>query len=134
MECGIVSGKRRGNGWGFTLIELLTVMAIIALLLALALPKYFNHIDKSREVILKQDLAVMRDAIDKFHGDKGRYPESLNELVDTRYLRAVPIDPITEAPNTWVTLPPPADETGAVYDVKSSAPGTAKNGTAFSEW
>ncbi len=129
MECGIVSGKR-----GFTLIELLTVMAIIALLLALALPKYFNHIDKSREVILKQDLAVMRDAIDKFHGDKGRYPESLNELVETRYLRAVPVDPITEVPNTWVTLPPPADETGTVYDVKSSAPGTAKDGTAFSAW
>ncbi len=134
MEYVIVSGKRRGRGRGFTLIELLTVMAIIALLLALALPRYFNHIDKSREVILKQDLAVMRDAIDKFHGDKGRYPESLNELVDTRYLRALPIDPITEAPNTWVILPPPADETGAVYDVKSSAPGTAKDGTAFSEW
>lgn len=125
---------RTGRKRGFTLIELLTVMAIIALLLALALPRYFGHIEKSREVILKQDLAVMRDAIDKFHGDKGRYPESLDELVDTRYLRAVPIDPITDAPNAWVTVSPPEGEAGAVYDIKSSAPGTAKDGTAFAEW
>lgn len=130
-----MSGKTgRFFSRGFTLIELLVVMSIIALLLALALPRYFGHIDKSREVILKQDLAVMRDAIDKFHGDKGRYPESLDELVELRYLRAIPIDPITEAPNAWVIEPPPAEEPGTVYDVKSSAPGTAKDGTAFSEW
>ena len=127
-----MSGKSGGRG--FTLIELLTVMAIIALLLALALPRYFGHIDKSREVILKQDLAVMRDAIDKFYGDKGRYPESLEELASSRYIRAVPVDPITEEPNAWVIVPPPADESGAVYDVKSSAPGTGKDGTAFAEW
>lgn len=129
-----MSGESGRFKRGFTLIELLVVMSIIALLLALALPRYFGHIDKSREVILKQDLTVMRDAIDKFHGDKGRYPESLEELVDTRYLRAIPIDPITEAPNAWVPVPPPGDEPGAVYDVKSSAPGTAKDGTAFAEW
>ena len=128
-----MNGKS-GRGWGFTLIELLTVMAIIALLLALALPRYFGHIDKSREVILKQDLAAMRDAIDKFHGDKGRYPESLNELVDSHYLRAVPVDPITESPNAWVTVPPPSDEAGTVYDIKSGAPGKAKDGTAYGEW
>lgn len=119
---------------GFTLIELLVVMAIVALLLALAWPRYFSHIDKSREVILKQDLAVMRDAIDKYHGDKGRYPESLDDLVSARYLRAVPVDPITETPTSWVIVPPAAEETGAVYDVKSGASGTAKDGTAYSEW
>ena len=133
MECLIVNGKS-GRGWGFTLIELLTVMAIIALLLALALPRYFGHIDKSREVILKQDLAAMRDAIDKFHGDKGRYPESLNELVDSHYLRAVPVDPITESPNAWVAVSPPSDEVGTVYDIKSGAPGKARDGTAYGEW
>ena len=132
MECLIVNGKTRWRG--FTLIELLVVMAIIALLLALAWPRYFGHIDKSKEVILKQDLAVMRDAIDKYHGDKGRYPESLDELVSARYLRAVPVDPITQAPNTWVVVPPPTDETGAVYDIKSGAAGTAKDGTTYSEW
>lgn len=127
-----MNGKARWRG--FTLIELLVVMAIVALLLALAWPRYFSHIDKSREVILKQDLAVMRDAIDKYHGDKGRYPESLDELVSARYLRAVPVDPITEAPTSWVIVPPPAEETGAVYDVKSGATGTAKDGTPYSEW
>ena len=128
-----MNGKSR-RGWGFTLIELLTVMAIIALLLALALPRYFGHIEKSREVILKQDLSTMRDAIDKFHGDKGRYPESLNELVDSHYLRSVPVDPITDSPNAWVTVAPPSDETGTVYDIKSGAPGKAKDGTAYGEW
>lgn len=127
-----MNGKARWRG--FTLIELLVVMAIIALLLALAWPRYFGHIDKSREVILKQDLAVMRDAIDKYHGDKGRYPETLDELVSTRYLRAVPVDPITEVPNSWVIVPPPTEESGGVYDVKSGASGTAKDGTAYSEW
>src|SRR3569833_4560328 len=72
---------------GFTLVELMVVMAIIALLLALALPRYFKHLDMSRETILKQDLAVMRDAIDKYHGDAGRYPDSLAALVSARYLR-----------------------------------------------
>ncbi len=128
-----MNGKS-GRGWGFTLIELLTVMAIIALLLALALPRYFGHIEKSREVILKQDLAAMRDAIDKFHGDKGRYPESLNELVDSHYLRSVPVDPITETPNAWITVSPTSDEAGTVYDIKSGAPGKAKDGTAYGEW
>ena len=128
-----MSGKS-GFKRGFTLIELLVVMAIVALLLSLALPRYFAHIDKSREVILRQDLTTMRDAIDKFHGDKGRYPQSLEELVEARYLRAIPIDPITEAPNAWLTVPPPAGEEGEVYDIKSGAPGTAKDGTAFSEW
>lgn len=128
-----MSGKS-GFKRGFTLIELLVVMAIVALLLALALPRYFGHIDKSREVILKQDLTTMRDAIDKFHGDKGRYPQSLEELVEARYLRAIPIDPIIEAPDAWVILPPPVGEEGEVYDIKSGAPGTAQDGTAFSEW
>lgn len=124
------SGLRRG----FTLIELLVVMAIVALLLSLALPRYFGHLDKSREVILRQDLTTMRDAIDKFHGDKGRYPQSLEELVDARYLRGTPVDPITDSSTTWVTVPPPAGEEGEVYDIKSGAPGTGKDGTAFSEW
>jgi general secretion pathway protein G len=136
MECLIVTGNCAVTDKikrGFTLIELLTVMAIIALLLAIALPRYFGQIDKSRDVILKQDLAVMRDAIDKFHGDKGRYPDSLDELVDTHYLRAIPVDPINDAANDWTTLPPPEGETGTVYDIKSGAPGTAKDGTPYAD-
>lgn len=119
---------------GFTLVELLVVMAIIALLLTLAMPRYFNHLESSRETILKQDLAVMRDAIDKFHGDRGRYPDSLDELVSARYLRSLPVDPLTERADTWQTLTPPGDEPGTVYDIKSGAPGAARDGTPYASW
>ena len=119
---------------GFTLVELMVVMAIIALLLALALPRYFKHLESSRETLLKQDLAVMRDAIDKYHGDRDHYPDSLDELVSARYLRALPVDPITERADTWQIVAPPADDAGAVYDIKSGAPGTARDGSAYAAW
>ncbi|MEQ1663322.1 MAG: prepilin-type N-terminal cleavage/methylation domain-containing protein [Thiobacillus sp.] len=119
---------------GFTLVELMVVMAIIALLLAIALPRYFNHLESSKETILRQDLAVMRDAIDKYHGDKGVYPGSLEELVNARYLRAVPIDPITEQSTTWQTVEPPEGDTGGLYDVRSGAPGNARDDTPYAEW
>lgn len=119
---------------GFTLIELLVVMTIIALLLALALPRYFNHLDSSREIILKQDLAVMRDAIDKYHADTGRYPDSIEALVSARYLRALPVDPVTERSDTWQIVAPSDAEGGAVYDVKSGAPGASRDGSAYVDW
>jgi general secretion pathway protein G len=119
---------------GFTLVELMVVMAIVAMLLALALPRYFNHLESSRETILKQDLAVMRDAIDKYHGDTGRYPDSLDTLVSARYLRALPVDPITERADTWQTVAPSGDEAGAVYDVRSGAAGTGRDGSAYADW
>lgn len=119
---------------GFTLVELMVVMAIVALLLALALPRYFNHLDSSRETILKQDLAVMRDAIDKFHGDRGRYPDSLDELVSARYLRALPVDPMTDRADTWQIVAPAGDAAGTVYDIRSGAPGAARDGSAYAEW
>ena len=119
---------------GFTLVELLVVMAIIALLLTLAVPRYFNHLESSRDTILRQDLAVMRDAIDKYHGDRGRYPDSLDELVDARYLRAVPVDPVTERADTWQIVAPAGDAAGAVYDIRSGAPGTAVDGSPYAEW
>jgi general secretion pathway protein G len=122
------------NTTGFTLVELLVVMAIIALLLTLAMPRYFNHLEHSRETILRQDLAVMRDAIDKFHGDRGRYPDSLDELVNARYLRSLPVDPVTERTDTWQTLTPPGGEPGTVYDIKSGAPGAARDGTPYASW
>lgn len=119
---------------GFTLVELMVVMAIIALLLSLALPRYFNHLESARETILRQDLAVMRDAIDKYHGDRGRYPDSLEALVSARYLRSLPVDPITERADTWQIIAPSGDDAGAVYDVRSGAPGTAIDGTPYAEW
>lgn len=119
---------------GFTLVELMVVMAIIALLLALAMPRYFNHLENSRETILKQDLAVMRDAVDKYHGDRGRYPDSLEELVSARYLRTLPVDPITERQDTWQVVAPSSGEAGAVYDIKSGAPGNARDGSPYADW
>jgi general secretion pathway protein G len=119
---------------GFTLVELMVVMAIIALLLALALPRYFNHLEKSRETILKQDLIVIRDAIDKYNGDTGRYPDSLEGLVNARYLRALPVDPMTERNDTWQTIAPSGGESGEVYDIKSGAPGTARDGSSYADW
>lgn len=119
---------------GFTLVELMVVMAIIALLLSLALPRYFNHLESARETILRQDLAVMRDAIDKYHGDRGRYPDSLEALVSARYLRSLPVDPITERADTWQIVAPSGDDAGAVYDVRSGAPGTAIDGSPYAEW
>jgi general secretion pathway protein G len=119
----------------FTLIELLVVMAIIATLLTLALPRYFGSVDKSKEVTLVQSLATMRDAIDKFYADNGRYPDQIAELVDKRYLRAVPVDPVTESKETWIVVAPPADAAlkGNVYDVKSGAQGKTRDGVDFSE-
>lgn len=120
---------------GFTLIELLVVMAVIATLLTIAVPRYFQHLDRAREASLRESLAVMRDAIDKFHGDTGRYPEALDELVSKRYLRKIPPDPITESSETWVAIAPP-DEPGQLklWDVRSGAEGRGANGSDYATW
>jgi general secretion pathway protein G len=93
-------------------------------------------VEKSKEVTLKQSLAVMRDAIDKFYADTGRYPNALDELAEKRYLRAVPVDPITESATTWVVVPPQESggAKGAVYDVKSGASGAGLDGTEYAAW
>lgn len=119
---------------GFTLIELLVVMAIIAVLLTLAVPRYFGSMDKSKEAVLKEDLFQLRDAIGKYYGDKGKYPESLEALATEKYLRRVPVDPITESATTWVVVAPEDPQKGAVYDVKSGAQGKASDGSVYSEW
>lgn len=118
---------------GFTLIELLVVLAIVALLLTLAVPRYFQSIDSSKETILAENLRITRESIDKFYGDTGRYPESLDELVEKKYLRALPIDPITESATTWVIVPPDDSDKGGVYSIRSGAPGNTKNGKPFAE-
>ncbi|HWH46271.1 MAG TPA: prepilin-type N-terminal cleavage/methylation domain-containing protein [Burkholderiales bacterium] len=119
---------------GFTLIEILVVMAIIALLLTIAVPRYLHSTDRAKEAVLKQDLVQMRDAIDKYHGDRGRYPDVLEDLVTGKYLRRIPPDPITDSVETWVTVPPEDSGKGAVYDVKSGAAGTALDGTPYGAW
>ena len=96
-------------------------MAIVATLLSIAAPRYFEHLDRARDNSLRQSLTVMRDSIDKFAADNGRYPEVLDELVAKRYLRSIPADPITESVATWITEPPPDDPLGGVYNVRSGA-------------
>ncbi len=127
---------RKTPAHGFTLIELIVVFAILALLVSLAVPRYFAHIERAREATLRQDLHVMRDAIDKFYGDKGRYPASLEELVAERYLRAVPVDPLTESATSWRSVAPPADADvkGELYDVRSGAEGAGRDGSPYAQW
>lgn len=100
---------------GFTLIELVVVMAIIGLLLSIAAPRFLGSIENGKRTVQRQNVAVMRDAIDKFRGDLGRYPESLQELVDKRYLREVPVDPVTETREWRITAPSDVDH--GVYDI-----------------
>ena len=119
---------------GFTLIELIVVLAIIATLLTLALPRYFSSLDRSKEVVLKENLYQVRDAIGKYYGDKGKYPESLDALITDKYLRKLPADPITESTTTWVIVPPEDLQKGGMLDIKSGAQGKAMDGTSFSEW
>ena len=128
--------KKRGRAktTGFTLIELLVVMAIIATLLAIAVPRYFGSVDHSKEVALQQNLNVMRDAIDKFYGDTGTYPETLDDLVTKKYLRAIPVDPITDSATTWQVTPPPDSKLSGVYNVKSGASGAARDGSSYQDW
>jgi general secretion pathway protein G len=124
----------RQDARGFTLIELLVVLAIIATLLTLAIPRYFSSLQKSKEVVMKENLWVMRDALDKYYGDVGKYPDRLADLAEKKYLRAIPIDPITDNSETWRVIPPADPEKGGVYDVKSGAEGNSTAGSPYSEW
>lgn len=122
------------NRKGFTLIELLVVLAIVALLLTLAVPRYFPTIDSARETILRENLRNTREVIDQFYTDRGRYPDSLDQLVEKHYLRALPVDPVTESSETWILVPPEDATKGSVYGIKSGAPGLDKHGKPYSEW
>lgn len=133
MAYPIVTGKfpRRG----FTLIELLVVMAIIAMLLSIAVPRYLRSVDDAREAALKSSLAQVREAIDHFYADRGVYPQTLPDLIEKRYLRSIPVDPITDSAQTWQLVPPPGTEDAAViYDIRSGAPGASRLGEAYANW
>ncbi len=119
---------------GFTLVELLVVLAILALLLTLAVPKYFTSIERAKDAALRQDLSTLRESIDKFYADKGQYPETLEDLVEHQYIRQLPIDPITEKTTTWLITPPEPPLEGDIYDIHSGATGVAKDGTKYGDW
>lgn len=131
IGCTGLSSRKCG---GFTLIELLVVMAIIATLLSIATPRYFHSIEKSKEAVLKQDLSTMRDALDKYYGDTGKYPTTLDDLVAKKYIRFIPEDPVAGNATSWLTVAPDNPAKGDIYDVKSGAIGNGRDGTAYSEW
>lgn len=128
-----VTADSPGNA-GFTLIELLVVMAILALLLTLAMPQYFKNMDKSKEAVLRSNLSSMREAIDKYYADTGKYPEALEDLVTKRYMRKNVLDPITDSTSTWIIVSPENTEAGGVYDIRSGAQGMGSDGTAYKDW
>ena len=131
-----ITGLRRRlrSPRGFTLIELLIVLGIVALLLTLAVPRFFPSVDKSKETILAENLRNTRIVIDQYRADTGRYPDSLEQLVEKKYLRELPYDPLTESRETWVVQRPEEGEQGEVYNLHSGAPGNDRNGRPYAEW
>jgi general secretion pathway protein G len=118
---------------GFTLIELLVVISIIAMLLTIAVPRYFKSLEQSKETVLRQDLTVLRDAIDKHKADLGEYPESLATLVEQGYIRKVPVDPFTKSQESWVVVMSDDPESAGVQNVHSGAEGAGVSGIPFEE-
>ena len=135
MARAIVTGesveKRRATG--FSLVELLLVLFVIALLASLVAPVVTGNIQRARESTLKEDLYVMRKAIDDYYADTGRYPENLALLVEKRYIRKIPIDPITEKANTWVEIRGEGQNAG-VADVRSGSDEKSTDGVAYRDW
>lgn len=122
---------RRG---GFTLIELLVALAIVALLLSIVVPRYFGGLTRAEEAVLKENLALMRDALDKHYADTGRYPAALEELVARKYLRSIPPDPVAQSASAWIQVPPADARLGGVFDVRSGAPGNGMDGRPYAQW
>lgn len=119
---------------GFTLIELLVVLGIVALLLTLAVPRFFPSIDRAKETILADNLRNTRTVIDQYYSDTGRYPDSLEQLVEKKYLRALPIDPVSDNATSWIVVPPEDGSKGAVYTIRSGAPGNDLSGKPYADW
>lgn len=119
---------------GFTLVELLVVLTIAALLLSIVAPRFFRQADIAREAVLRENLAGLRKAIDQYYADRGQYPERLENLVELRYLRQLPLDPVSERYDSWQTLTMVNDGQLVVYDVRSGAKGSSLDGSRYESW
>jgi general secretion pathway protein G len=129
---------------GFTLIELMVVVAILGILVSMAVPTYRSIVQRARETVLRQNLFTLRDVIDQYYADKGKYPDALEDLVSSGYLRHIPVDPMTEKPD-WKTIsysggeegqiePTEGESTGGIFDVKSTSEEVARDGTKYCDW
>lgn len=134
MTKTLQSSRKAAGNRGFTLIELLVVMTIIGVLLTIAVPRYFRTVQRSKETVLKHDLSVMRESIDKFYADLGQYPESLPLLVEKRYLRSVPVDPFTKSAESWVLIPSEDPDHPGLRDLHSGSPDVASDGSPLVSW
>ncbi len=112
----------------------MVVLAVMAVLMSFAAPRYMVHVDRSREVVLRQNLRAIRDAIDQYHADRGAYPPALQSLVIARYLRDVPVDPVTDRTDTWLIQPHPSATDSSVFNVRSGAKGLSSDGSTFASW
>lgn len=120
---------------GFTLIELVVVLAIVGLLTSLALPRFSAGLDRSKEAVLRQNLAAIRSALDQYRADRASAPTRLDDLVSSRYLRDIPLDPMTDSRESWLIVPAPSDaDQQGIFDVRSGATGKALDGSSFSDW
>jgi len=131
------SGNRRSQA-GFSLLELMVVLSIMGILLTIAEPSLKQTIVRARESVLKEDLFHMREAIDQYYADNGKYPDQITLLVNTEdraksYLRSIPRDPFTGA-DDWITVAPQEGTEGGVFDVHSASPLVALDGTAYNTW
>ena len=127
-------GKRKMNNRGFTIIELLTVMAIIGILASIATPSFQRSIIRAKETSLRSSLFIIRDVLDQYYADHGAYPDTLEILIEKKYIRAVPIDPFTKTHESWILIPPEGEEITGVYDIHSGSNKISLYGIPYNEW
>ncbi len=133
MRPFVLIGKK-----GYTLLELMIVVAIVGILVSLAIPNFQQSAMKAKEVALKQNLFTMRAVIDQYYADRGDYPDSLEALVEDKYLRAIPLDPFTKSSTTWTEIYEEQEEgddsPAGIYDIKSGSEDLAQDGTSYKDW
>ena len=122
------------NNKGYTLIEMMTVIAIISILATIAAPSFQKSIIRAKEASLRKSLFTLRDVIDQYFADHGDYPESLEILTEKKYIRAIPMDPITGSSETWILVPPEGEGLSGIYDIHSGSDKISLYGTPYNEW